>query len=337
MGHFKINSLGKVLSNSEAKSEIMKDTKSSKDMENKKKFNTVNVFAKQVLEKMKKDDVLPSPINYQNYFEKMLMEKSQSQRESIEEILRLENDNEIEKEYMYKVDIYLNDSFKKTKKLLDNVRANYARINKIKNFIKTKGNELTKNLTPTSIKSFESKLSQALDSLSSEQEKIKEEFFELTQVIKEFNAESIFEKKYGVYNKKYLFEVLKNELSNLKNLDYKNSLVAFRVSEDILKSIKLNSDKDLVIKTVAKIIMDRSRRSDVLAHYEDGIFLLLLKHTRLNEAKKAVESIKNYVSFSNFIIDSTPIQAKIDAFVVEMNADMSVDEIISDAVKGLLK
>ncbi len=337
MGLFKVDSFGEVVSDmTELKS---KDVVHFKANENdfKKKLNSVNIFAKQVLEKMKKDEVLPTPSNYQNYFEKALLEKSPAQREAIEEILKLESDSEfeLEKEYFHKVNIFLNKSFEKTKKLLDDVNINYAKIKKIKKFIKTKGNELTKNLTPANLKAFDLKLSQAVASLESEQEKIKEEFFDLTQTIKEFNKESIFEKKYEVYNKRYLFEVLKNELNNLKNLDYKNSLVAFCVSDEVLKNIKLNSDKDIVIKTVAKLIMDRSRRSDILAYYEDGVFLLLLKHTKLNEAKRAVESIKNFVSFSNFIIDSTPIQAKIDTSVVEISSDMSVDEVISDAIKGL--
>jgi len=176
-----------------------------------------------------------------------------------------------------------------------------------------------------------------LKTLENEQENIKESYIEFADVIKKFNKESIFDKKYGVYNKKYLFESIKNELDNLKNFEYKNCVISFCISGDVLKSIKLKSDKDIVIKTVSKIILDRSRRSDILAHYEDGIFLLVLKHTDFESAKRAVSSIKNFVSFSNFIIDATSIQAKINTSIVEMKADMSVDEVIGDCIKGLAK
>ncbi len=335
MGLYKIDSSGEVIS--EVKKEEYKVEVNSKEMEQKKKFQSVNIFAKQVLEKMKKDDVLPSPQNYLNYFEKMLLEKSPAQKDSIEEILSLESNQELEKEYMHKVDTFLNASFEKTKQLLEDINISHAKINKIKNFIKIKGGELSKNPTPANINAFDAKISQAISSLDNNQEKIKSEYIDLVEVIKNFNKESIFDKKYGVFNKKYLFKAIKNELENLKNLEYKNSIIAFSISKDVLKNIKLNSDKDIVIKTVAKMILDRSRRSDVLAHYEDGIFLLLLKHTDEKNAKKAVESIKNFISFSNFIIDSTPIQARIDTFILEMKSNMSVDEIISDAVKGLLK
>ncbi len=336
MGLYKIDKAGKVMSN-EGIGKDKKDMEvTNKKIEPKKRFQNINLFAKQVIEKMKKDDVLPSPSNYMNYFEKMLIEKSPAQRAAIEEILHLENDSEIEKEYMSKVDYFLNESFDKTKTLLDDINTNYSKIAKIKNFIKSKGVELSKNPTMANIRGFESKITQATLSIEKEQEKVKQDYLNLTELIKEFNKESIFDKKYGVYNKKYFFEVLKNELENLKNFDYKNNVIAFCIDKDILKSIKLNKDKDIVIKTIAKMILDRSRRSDILAHYEDGIFLLLLKHTAKSEALKAVESIKKFVSFSNFIINSIPIQAKIDTSVIEINSTMSVDEVISDVIKGLL-
>ena len=104
MGLYKIDSSGKVLSGT--KEEEKKLEVGGKNMEQKKKFQNINIFAKQVLEKMKKDEVLPSPSNYLNYFEKMLLEKSPAQKASMEEVLSLENTQELEKEYMQKVDIY---------------------------------------------------------------------------------------------------------------------------------------------------------------------------------------------------------------------------------------
>jgi len=333
---YKIDQSGEVVSDNKLDN-IQTKSITKEDSMKDKQLKSVNMFARQVIERMKKDSVLPSPKNYLNYFEKMLLEKSPSQKESIEEILKLESDSEIEKEYISKVDIYLNDSFEKTKQLLDDINSSYSKINKIKKFIKTKGVELTKNLTPANINAFESKIDTAVKSLNEEQEKIKSEYIDLAKVIKEFNKESIIDKKYGVYNKKYLFEAIQNELNNMKNFEYKNSVIAFCVSHSVLKDIKLKSDKDIVIKTVAKMILDRSRRSDILAHYEDGIFLLVLNHTDLESAKKALESIKNFVAFSNFIIDSKPIQAKIDASIIEIKSDMNVDEVITDAIKGLVK
>ena len=47
--------------------------------------------------------------------------------------------------------------------------------------------------------------------------------------------------------------------------------------------------------------------------------------------------ILSFVAFSNFIIDSKPIQAKIDASIIEMKSNMNVDEVITDAIKGLIK
>jgi PleD family two-component response regulator len=113
-------------------------------------------------------------------------------------------------------------------------------------------------------------------------------------------------------------------------------MIAFSIKKEILKDVKLKSDRDIIIKTVSNMVLDRLRRSDILAHYEDGIFLLILKHTDFEQAKKAVESIKNFVSFSNFIIDGKQIQAKIDTNIVELDPRLSIDEIIGSAIEGLL-
>jgi len=305
--------------------------------EQKKKLQQINLFSKQVLDRMIKDMVPPTPTNYLIYFEKYLEEKSPAQREAIEKILELEKRSDVHKEYITRMDNYLKENFDSTKKILEDINSLYSQVNKIKNFIKVKGVELSKNPTKTNVLSFENKISAALNSLEKHQEDVKEDYKSISNLMKSFNKESIFDKKYEVYNKKYFMDILKLELENMQNFTYKSSLIAFNVQKEVLKNVKLQSDRDIIIRTVSNMILERSRRSDILAHYEDGIFLLILKHTDITQAKKAVESIKNFVSFSNFIIDGKQIQAKIDTSIVELDSSMDVDEVIGIAIEGLLK
>jgi len=334
---FKVDKTGEVVADAvETKEEVVLSRTQIEAQERKRKLQQINLFAKQVVDRMIKDGIPPSPTNYLIYFEKYLEEKSPAQKDAIQEVLEMEKQSDAHKEYLFSMDSYLRDSFIKTKKILDDINSLYSHINKIKSFIKTKTEDLTKNPTKTNISSFETKLSSALKKLEKQQEAVKEDYVSISSLMKNFNKESIFDNKYKVYNKKYFMDMLKNELENMKNFSYKSSMIAFMIKKDILKDVKLQSDRDIIIKTVSNMILERSRRSDILAHYEDGIFLLILKHTDFNNAQKAVSSIKNFVSFSNFIIDGKQIQAKIDTNIIEIDYNLSCEELIGSAIEGLL-
>jgi len=334
---YKIDSSGEVVYETSKNIEDISVEQNNLDVkERKRKLQQINLFAKQVVDRMIKDMVPPTPENYLIYFEKYLEEKSPAQKDAIKKILDLEKQSDANKEYMARMDSYLKENFDNTKKILDDINSLYSHVNKIKNYIKKKGIELSKNPTKSNILTFENKISSALTSLEKQQEEVKEDYINISKLMKKFNKESIFDKKYEVYNKKYFMDILKSELENMQNFTYKSTMIAFSIKKEILKDVKLKSDRDIIIKTVSNMVLGRLRRSDILAHYEDGIFLLILKHTDFEQAKKAVESIKNFVSFSNFIIDGKQIQAKIDTNIVELDPRLSIDEIIGSAIEGLL-
>jgi len=331
----------------DGRGEIVADMTMEKDLEetviereekvrNSKKLQQINLFSKQVVDKMVKEGVPPSPSNFLVYFEKYLEEKAPAQKDAIQSVLELESSEDTQREYLYKIDAYLKQNDEKTKTLLNNVNTLYSKASKIINYIKVKGLELAKNPTKSSITTFDTKISQALSSLEKQQKEIKDDYLSIATLMKNFSKESIFDKKYEVYNKKYFFDMLSSELENMKNFTYKNSVIAFCVKKKVLNDVKLQSDRDIISRTIAKMILERSRRSDILSHYEDGVFLLMLKHTDFSQAQKAVDSIKNYVSFANFIIDGKQIQPKIDTFITEIKEEQSIDEIVGSSIEGLL-
>lgn len=335
---YKINAAGKILDDNiiTLADEVEVDDDKLKELEQKKKLKQLNMFSKQVTDRLIKDNIPPTPANFTIYFEKLLEDKTPTQKESIDKILDLNSSEyEIEKEYMSKTDSFLKENFDKTKKLMDGVNEIYSKVNKIKSAIKSKSVELTKNPTKANVLSFEKSVSSMISSLQQSQESLKENYIGISALMKSFNKESIFDKKYGVYNKKYLFDSIETELSNLKNFHYKGVIISFKVKDDILKSIKLQMDRDLLIKTVASIVLERSRRSDIIAHFDDGMFILLLKHTDTNQAQKAIKSIQELISFSNFFIDSKNIKVQFDYCIKEIDTTFSAEMLVGTAIEGL--
>ena len=81
-----------------------------------------------------------------------------------------------------------------------------------------------------------------------------------------------------------------------------------------------------MVRTVARLLLKTSRRSDTVAHYGGGVFVMMLKHTDIESAKRASERLFDLVSSSNFFISEHEIQLSIAIGVAELSSARSVDQ-----------
>jgi diguanylate cyclase (GGDEF)-like protein len=72
--------------------------------------------------------------------------------------------------------------------------------------------------------------------------------------------------------------------------------------------------------------MKTSRRSDVVAHYGDGVFAMVLKHTDIKNAMRASERLCDLVSSSNFFLAEKEIQLKIAIGIANISTERAVEE-----------
>ena len=293
----------------------------------------MHLYGKQVVDKMIKENIPPTPANYAIYFEKLLEDKPQAQKQSISSILELEEVEDFD--YVMKIENNISEGFTKIKPMMDVISSMYSKINRLRTLTKTQKAELEKGSNSISLVTFTNDLAMISNALTKQQTLLKEQYTNMVSVIKNFNSESIFDKKYAVYNKKYLFKTIDSEKSNVVNFGYESTLLALHIKDESIKNIRLTRDKDLIIKTVGQMILKRSRRNDVVAHFQDGIFIIILKHTNTKQAKKAIESIEHMVSFSNYIVDSQSIDIKLDYAVSKILTDKTKEQIIATALDGL--
>jgi len=257
-----------------------------------------------------------------------------SQRQNINSVLELEEVEDFN--YVMKIENTINDGFVQIKSMLDVVSNVYTKLNKLRTITKARKEELSKGSnSKVSLLSYEEDLEAITSVLTKQQGALKEQYTKMASVIKDFNNESIFDKKYDVYNKKYLFKTIDSEKANVKNFGYESTILALRVKKSALSNVRLTRDKELIIKTVGKMILKRSRRSDVIAHFQDGIFILVLKHTDLEQAQKAISSIEQMISFSNYIVDSESIDIELDFAVSKILPNKTREQIIANALEEL--
>ncbi len=315
------------------KHRLVGKTKSLNEQEKEKINKTLTQISKQTLNKLNKHNVPVTPENFKIYFDTQLENLPAESRKAIEELLALEAKSNNNHTASLEKDIH--NAFIFIKSMTESVAHSYKVLNQILKITKQKRDELKQSQNGISTIAYEETLEGAIASLQKDIKSIKDKYNSTAQLIKDFNQKTIFDKKYGIYNKKYLLKSLDSILESIKAYEHNNTLLAIRVKPALLKDISTQAEKNIILGTLAKLLYRRSRRSDIVSHYENGIFMIILKHTTMEEAQIAIERIAQMVESSNFIIEGRDINLKLDFGLASIDNNKTKEEIIIEAVDNL--
>lgn len=288
----------------------------------------LEIYAKEVLNALIMDNLPPTPNNFSLYFDRILENKSESLRRQIGSILELEEDNEEEKSI--ELEKSLKQGFSSVKNILQITATLYKNISLMEKILDKRKDEMKGIPTLSGASDMLSSLSTDVTKLSGILKKqasfMKSVYDETAAIVKQVENETIFDNQYGVYNKRYLITKLEQERNLIDEFKHKSSLVTVRLSKEMAAVIQNEKAHQLMVRTVARLLLKTSRRSDIVAHYGEGTFALLLKHTDIESAKKASERLYDLVASSNFFLAENEIQLRIAIGVVELNAIRSIDQ-----------
>ena len=290
-------------------------------------------FAKQVVDQLNRDNIPATPENYAIYFEKLLDEKPLRQKQSILKILEAEHLEE--NIYVAQMESTIKESFRQIKVILETVSNMYNRIGKLKQLTRQKKDELGNGSGKIALVAYEESLEEAVDVLEKQQKTLKEHYSEIAENIKNFHANTIFDHAYDVYNKNYLFKSIEREKKNIASFGHESCMVAFKVDPAALQNIKLNRDRELVIKNIAKMILRRSRRNDIVAHLGNDVFVILLKHTTEEQAERVIDSIDQMISYTNFIVESQNIEVSLQYALTKIVPHETREQMLSKLINQL--
>ena len=299
----------------------------------------LEAYAKEVLSALMKDGLPPTPNNFSLYFDRLLEDKSQNTRNHIVSILELEESNEDENSIM--LEQSLKQGFSSIKNILGvtaNLYKNMALMTKILDKRKqelelSSDTQETRNVAA----SLESDISKLNVILKKQSGSMKEMYDDTAKIIKNVENETIFDNQYGVYNKRYLMSKIEQEIELIRKFKHKSSLIMIELSRELRKSVNNEKAIMLMTKTIARLLLKTSRRSDTVAHYGNGVFTMLLKHTDIESAKKASERLCDLVSNSNFFLADREIQLRISIGITDITENHSVEEIIVSSIDGIEK
>jgi len=299
----------------------------------------VEIYSKEVLNALISDNLPPTPNNFSLYFDRLLENKTEVLRKQIHSMLELEESNEDESTIA--LEQSLRQGFTSIKSLLTLTANLYKNMSLMAKILEKRKEELNSKSNAQEafgiIRVLENDINKLNSILKTQNVQMKNIYDETAKIVKNVENETIFDNKFGVYNKRYLLIKIEQEIELIKQFKHSSSLIMIELSKELKQSVKNEKAIVLMTRTVARLLLKTSRRSDIVSHYGNGIFAMLLKHTDIENAKRTSERLIDLVSNSNFFLADKEIQLKISIGITNIDENHSVEEIIVSALDGIEK
>jgi diguanylate cyclase (GGDEF)-like protein len=297
----------------------------------------LEVYAKEVMAALINDNLPPTPYNYSVYFDRLLEDKSETLRKEVNTILEFEDSSDSERAIEHEHN--LKQGFGSIKNILQITATIYKNTNLMTKILGKRKSELTHNLEHQSTLNIVYELEDDITKLGKIFKKqidtMKVHYDETASVVKTVESETIFDNQYGIYNKRYLITKLGQEIKQIKEFKHNSCLIMLMLSKSLQKQADHPKIISMMTKTIARLLMKTSRRSDIVAHYGDGVFSMMLKHTDLESAEKASERMIDMVASSNFFLADKEYQLKISVGIANIVAVNTAEEIVSCALDAM--
>ncbi len=294
-------------------------------------------FSKEVTKSLIADNIPPTPANYAIYFEKLLESKQSEVKEEIQHILEIEEQNDDEETAEFEKTF--KEGFHYIRRVMQRVGHIYKSLKHLDMLIAKYEPRIKNSTDKTQLSSLATSLLADMNKLNSIIKKDTTEMKDLYQktahVVKKSEDNSIHDAQYGVYKKSYLIQKINQEINLVDKFNHDTTLLAVRIKERVFEHIKSDKAKSTITRTVARLLLKTSRRSDIIAHYEDATFMIILKHTDLENAKRNANRLKNMVTATNFFFGDREVSIDIDIGISKIVKDRISEETIICALEAL--
>ncbi len=301
--------------------------------------NEIERFAILVLKKLIGDSIPPTPDNYRVYFEKLLDKKNIEFQKKIQELLEFEENNYNENRVEIEKDV--KEIFRSINNIIKVVNAIYKNIKLLKQISLETKKELESNDNPLVIKNsattYNNKINQFVSSIDKQLETLQEKYQKAGETFKSIENSTIFDTRFGVYNKRYFIEQAKNEREKIKKFNYKSSIVTIQIKDSVLKKLPYSKDKIFLLRFVAKMLLKTSRRNDIISYFGENSFIMLLRHTDLQSTQKACERMFEMLSTANIILNDMEIDIDVGIGVAIVSKKAEIEESINCALEAMQK
>lgn len=301
--------------------------------------NDVELYAKEVLGALLKDSLPPTPNNFSLYFDRLLENKSESLRKQVISILQLEeNSND---ETTIELENTLKQGFVSVKNILTVSAGLYKNMALMSKILLKRKDELLENPESSNVlsvvSSLETDLTKLDDILKKQIESLKTLYEQTATIVKNVENETIFDNRYGIYNKRYLLNKISQETQLIKEFKHKSTLIMIELSKELVQDKNNEKALGLMRRTIARLLLKTSRRSDIVAHYGSGVFCMLLKHTDIDSSIKAAQRLVELVHNSNFFMADQEIELNVSIGITPITITETTEQTIVNVINAMDK
>jgi diguanylate cyclase (GGDEF)-like protein len=299
----------------------------------------IEAYSKEVLTAMKIDHVPLIPANYSAYFEKNLESKDEETKKAILELMEVEKNTSLDRvidiEYKVKENCFY------IKKILENVSNIYSNTSVMIKLLEDKEEQLDVSQNAVHVKNVVHSLHQNMGGLKNElfsnSKDIKQLYTKSKNIVNYMKENSIYDSRFELFNKAFIEEQISTEIKLIQQFGHSSTILMLRVHEKTLSQIAKEKTKNIVIKSIIKSINSSLRQSDIVGHYGDNIFVILLKHTNKNSAVEVTEKLREQVKKENFFIGKNEIDINIATALLVLSKDFTYNNEIYGFLEESLK
>jgi len=299
-------------------------------------LNKVNDFINEVLNSISSEKLQVTPKNFTFFFYKILEKQNSDIQNKIISTIELE-DEDVNNDNVLEMEKKLKEGFIKIKETLNTNTLLYKNMSVMIKILEKRRNDIKqKKLSITEIANLlETDIGKLNNVLKKNNNVVKKIYTETKEIITRIQSKSIFDEEFNIYNKRYFVELIKTEQKIIKNFNHHSSLISIQLAQKKREELKDPSMIKMLIKTLSKLLLKTSRRSDILAHYGNGIFMILLKHTNYENALKTSDRLKTLVKNTNLFFGEEEVNLEVDIGVIEISVNEEYSETIVKSLDNM--
>lgn len=294
-------------------------------------------FCLEVIDSIKNEDLLATPLNYQICFERLLDNKDSSFKAAVYDVLQRESDGGFN-DYIH-LERQIKTSFANIKKMLQLVAVMYKNQVLLHDILTKKIAEMKKVDNVVISQNLLSALTQEVHRLT----EITQKQTDTLKVIYQESAESlnnadngiVFDSQYAIYNRRFLHTQIAKEIEGNAQTKRTSSLLMINVPTAKLDEIANEKVSQMLLRNVADMLLRTSRRSDVVAHCKDGFFGILLRQSDLQHSKKACTRLFELIKSSNTFVGDRQVTLEINIVLNIISKDQDPEEMIENCISVL--
>lgn len=297
-------------------------------------LSEIEEFSKEVLDEMIRQNVPPTPSNFYIYFDKLIEDKPSDCRRELLKILELENYSDQEESILKEQN--LKEAYLNIKKFMHFISEIYKSVSKLLSILQKRRYEIEKIVDNAGLNSVIASIERDAvtirDIIRRESRNIKNTYQATSYLVEDVQNLAIYDSRYDVYKKIYFLRKVEQEIKLMKEFDHESSVMLISVKREMLSRYSPKIIQ-MITRTIAKLILKTSRRSDMIALYDEHTFVVLMRYTTIENAGKTAERFKDIILNTSFFVKENEINLDVDIGI----GNIKIEESIEDTIKGVLK